>query len=78
MRKKSSEESEKKYRTLFEKSKDTIFISDHGRRFIDINQAGIELFGYTKEELFSLDLEKLYCNPEERKVCGKSCTDPDL
>jgi PAS domain S-box-containing protein len=61
-------ESEKKYRTLFEKSKDTIFISDAGRRFIDINQAGIELFGYTKEELFSLDLEKLYCNPEDRKV----------
>jgi len=60
--------SEEKYRRLFEKSKDTIFISDPGRRFTDINQAGIELFGYTKEELFSLELEKLYCNPEDRKV----------
>ena len=61
-------ESEKKYRTLFEESKDTIFISDPGRRIIDINQVGIELFGYTKEELFSLDLEKLYSNPEDREV----------
>jgi two-component system cell cycle sensor histidine kinase/response regulator CckA len=60
--------SEEKYRRLFEKSKDAIFISNPGRRFIDINQAGIELFGYTKEELFSLDLEKLYWNPEDREV----------
>jgi two-component system cell cycle sensor histidine kinase/response regulator CckA len=60
--------SEKKYRTLFEESKDTIFISDPARRIIDINQAGIELFGYTKEELCSLDLEKLYCNREDREV----------
>jgi two-component system cell cycle sensor histidine kinase/response regulator CckA len=61
-------ESEKKYRTLFEESKDSIFISDSGRRIVDINQAGINLFGYTKEELFSLDLEKLYCNREDREV----------
>ncbi|HET6420782.1 MAG TPA: PAS domain S-box protein, partial [Geobacteraceae bacterium] len=59
-------ESEKKYRRLFEESKDSIFISDPERRIIDINQAGIELFGYTKEEIFSLDLEKLYCNRKDR------------
>jgi two-component system cell cycle sensor histidine kinase/response regulator CckA len=60
--------SEEKYRRLFEKSKDAIFISNPGRRFIDINQAGIELFGYTKEELLSLDLEKVYWNPDDREV----------
>ncbi len=60
--------SEEKYRGLFEKSKDTIFISDPERRIIDMNQAGIALFGYTKEELFSLDLEKLYCNRKDREV----------
>lgn len=61
-------ESEKKYRTLFEKSKDTIFIMNPARRVTDINQAGIELFGYTREELFSLCLEKLYCNREDREL----------
>jgi two-component system cell cycle sensor histidine kinase/response regulator CckA len=61
-------ESEKKYRTLFEESKDTIFISDPARRMIDVNQAGTELFGYTKGELFSLELEKLYCNPQDREA----------
>ncbi len=60
--------SEKKFRTLFEESKDTIFISDPARRIIDVNQAGVELFGYTKEELFSLDLERLYCNREDREL----------
>ncbi|MEZ4599249.1 MAG: PAS domain S-box protein [Syntrophotaleaceae bacterium] len=56
-------ESEKKYRTLFERSRDTIFILHPARRIIDINQAGIELFGYSREELFSRYLEKLFCNP---------------
>jgi PAS domain S-box-containing protein len=64
---KSLVESEKKYRTLFEESKDTIFVSDTSGRLLDINQAGMELFGYTKEELLSTDMAKLYCNPEDRK-----------
>ena len=58
--------SEKKYRTLFEKSKDAIYILDSERRIIDINHSCIELFGYTKEEIL-VDLEKLYCHQEERK-----------
>ncbi len=58
---------EKRYRTLFEESKDTILISDPAGRILDINQAGIELFGYTREELFSLDPARLYCDPEDRK-----------
>jgi PAS domain S-box-containing protein len=64
---KSLMESEKKYRTLFEDSKDTIFVSDAATGFLDINRAGIELFGYTKEELLSLDSTKLYRDPEDRK-----------
>ncbi|MDI3322628.1 ATP-binding response regulator [Pinibacter soli] len=34
---------EKKYRTIFEKSKDAIFIGDHKGRLIQINTAGLEL-----------------------------------
>ncbi len=58
---------EKKYRTLFEESKDTILISDPNGWILDINRAGTELFGYTKEELVSLNPENLYCNPEDRE-----------
>ena len=64
---KSLIESEKKYRTLFEESKDTIFVSDTARRFIDINRAGLELTGYERDEHLSLDPALLYSNPEDRK-----------
>ena len=38
--------SESKYRQLFETSLDAIFICDTQRRLVDINRAGIKLFGF--------------------------------
>jgi PAS domain S-box-containing protein len=49
-------ETEKRYRELFEQSKDTVFIVDTRGRLVDINPAGSELLGYSREELFALDL----------------------
>ncbi len=60
-------EQEKKYRTLFEESKDTILISDPAGWILDINQTGIGLFGYTKKEIVELDPVRLYCNTDDRK-----------
>ncbi len=60
------EESEKKYRSLFEESKDPIYISTYGGRFLDFNNAAAELFGYTKEEMAKLSLSELYYYPEEK------------
>ncbi len=48
--------SEKKYRTLFEESKDVVFIVDDQGKIVDINPAGEELLGYKKYELLALDL----------------------
>ena len=61
--------SEEKYRSLFEESKDVVFISTPGGRFLDINQAGVELFGYSsKEELLSADIsQELYTVPADRE-----------
>jgi PAS domain S-box-containing protein len=61
-------ESERKYRTLFEESKDVVFFSTFDGRFIDINLAGVELFGYSsKEELRQVDIARdLYVDPKER------------
>jgi PAS domain S-box-containing protein len=61
-------DSERKYRTLFEESKDVVFFSTVEGRFIDINQAGIELFGYSsKEELREINIAKnLYVDPKGR------------
>ncbi len=61
-------EIEKKYRIIFEQSKDLIFISNAKGRFIDMNPAGIKILGYdNKEELLKIDIkEELYFNKEKR------------
>jgi PAS domain S-box-containing protein len=60
-------ESEKKFRSIFEESKDVIVIMDAEGRLLDINPAGSELFGYEKEELLALDVGRdLYCDAAAR------------
>jgi len=59
--------SEEKYRTLFEESRDTIYINTPQGKFIDINSAGLELFGYSKEEMMALNVRELYANPDDRR-----------
>lgn len=62
--------SEEKYRTLFEESKDGIFLSTPDGKLIDVNPAGIELFGYdTMEEMQGIELARdLYVNAEDREI----------
>jgi PAS domain S-box-containing protein len=64
-------ESEKKYRSLFEESKDVIFITNPVGEFSDINPAGIELFGYSsKEEMLAIDIwRNLFVNSDARNAC---------
>ncbi|MCP5102524.1 MAG: response regulator [bacterium] len=50
--------SEKKYRTLFEESRDMIFTTTPDGKFGDINPAGVTLLGYnSKEEALKIDLQ---------------------
>jgi len=58
--------SEQKYRTLFEDSRDAIFISTPAGQFLDVNQAMLDLFGYTRTEITSLDAGQVYINPIDR------------
>ncbi|MBW1901787.1 MAG: PAS domain S-box protein [Deltaproteobacteria bacterium] len=49
------QESEKRYRTIFERSLDAIILFDSNGKILEINQAGVEMFGYrTKETVLSL------------------------
>jgi PAS domain S-box-containing protein len=64
-------ESEEKYRTLFETSKDTVYITSKDGKWIDVNLAGSELFGYEKDDLMKINVRNLYENPEERKEFTK-------
>lgn len=69
--KKALEESEEKYRKIFEESTDTIYISTPSGRFIDINKAGEKLFGYTREELLNMNVENLYAEKKDREKFKK-------
>ncbi len=66
---KALKRSEEKYRNLFEKMKDALYISTIDGKFIDVNQAMVELLGYdSKEEIYKLDITKdFYCNPGDRE-----------
>jgi len=66
-------ESEERYRRIFEESQDAIFISSIDGRFLDINPAGLRLFGYASlEDIQKIDIAKdLYKNPEDRQKYQK-------
>jgi len=59
---------EEKYGTLFRELKDVIYESTPEGKLLDINPAGLELFGYDSlEELLEISIdEDLYVNPSER------------
>ena len=59
--------SEEKYRALFNESRDAVYITSREGIFMDANQAGLELFGYTREEMLGkINVRDLYVNPKER------------
>lgn len=52
--------SERKYRTIFEYSRDAIFLHDPEKGFLDCNTAALEMFAInSKEKLYLLSLEDL-------------------
>lgn len=60
--------SEERYRQLFTRSKDAIYISTPKGEFIDFNPAGLSLFGYDEKELPNLSVTDLYVNPTDRHL----------
>ncbi|MBE9529549.1 MAG: PAS domain S-box protein [Proteobacteria bacterium] len=59
--------SEEKYRALFEESNDVVFVTTPEGSVLDMNPAGLKLFGYTIEEARRLDLATdLYNDPAVR------------
>ena len=57
---------EKQYRTLFEDSKDAVYIATREGNYIDVNRAFLDLYGYTREEISNLSSLKVWVNPEDR------------
>jgi PAS domain S-box-containing protein len=59
---------ERKYKNLFSEIEDVVFISTPEGRFLEINTAGVKLFGYgSVEELLQLTIEQdLYLEAQDR------------
>ncbi|WP_074358819.1 PAS domain S-box protein [Methanothermobacter wolfeii] len=62
----SLRESEEKFRLFFETTKDAVAIISQGR-FIEFNQATLELLGCTEDELRSRTTGEFYLNPQDRE-----------
>ncbi len=60
--------SEQKYRSLFEASLDVIFIASSDSQLLDINPAGVELFGFaSRQAMLEADLgATIYRHPADR------------
>ena len=56
---KKFQESEERYKSLFDRSLDLIYLHDFEGRFIDANDAALNRLGYTKEEVSSLNFASL-------------------
>jgi two-component system cell cycle sensor histidine kinase/response regulator CckA len=64
-------QSEERYRTLFEDSRDAIYITTREGMFVDANQSMFDLFGYSREEMIGLDARTIYVNPDDRNIFQK-------
>ena len=60
-------ESEERYRSLFEESRDAIYITTRKGNFVIANQSAMDLFGFKKEEMIRLNISELYADAEEWK-----------
>jgi PAS domain S-box-containing protein len=60
-------ESEEKFRAFFTTSQDSVFITTTDGRWVDLNDAAVQLFGYdSREELLQVNIRDLYADPAER------------
>ena len=62
---------ERKYRNIFELSKDAVFIADKQLHFLDMNAATTDLLGYTAEELRQKTVYELIVDEMDKKLLEK-------
>jgi diguanylate cyclase (GGDEF)-like protein/PAS domain S-box-containing protein len=72
----SLERSEKRYHSLFDYSRDAIYITLPDGRFVDANQALVDLLGCPREELLRTDAKSFYVDPAAREVFREAIAGP--
>jgi two-component system, cell cycle sensor histidine kinase and response regulator CckA len=59
-------ESQARYQTIFERSRDGQFVSNADGRLVEVNQAAADLLGYAREDMLGMSAVSLYANAEQR------------
>lgn len=57
---------ERRYRSIFEKSKDIVFITTSDFNIVDINYAAADLLNYEMEEFLKMNLNSIFKNPADK------------
>ncbi len=57
---------DQRYRSLFEESRDAVYITARDGRFLDINRSFLEMFGYSRTELLQRNASELYVDIADR------------
>ncbi len=63
------DEKEKKYRSLFERSIDPIFLANESLKLIDVNDAFLKYFDYTDEQAMSMTIREIFALEEDYNYC---------
>ena len=64
-------ESELWIRNIFKSLKEAVFVITPDRAFLDMNEAALQMFGYTKEEMMNLPSEAAHLDHEHYLEFGK-------
>jgi diguanylate cyclase (GGDEF)-like protein/PAS domain S-box-containing protein len=59
-------DSEARYHSLFEGSRDAIYVTTREGRFVDVNSSFLNLFGYSRSQLLEMNAQVLYVAPADR------------
>ncbi|HSZ87244.1 MAG TPA: ATP-binding protein [Puia sp.] len=68
---KSLRQNEKKFRAIFEKSKDAVFIADSNFFFKETNQALAKLLGHGTKQIRNLSMYDLIADPEKKEMISR-------
>ena len=64
-------QSEERFRLLVEQTPDGIFVADPSGRYTDVNSAGSEMLGYTREEILRLSFADLLMEDEVPRLASQ-------
>ena len=62
---------ERKYRSIFEKSMDIVFLADETLNIRDVNDAIFSMLGFTKEEVLAMNLSDLIDQAQHKKYASQ-------